>query len=251
MQQPDAQILEFPEDWQTALAIVAHPDDLEYGAASAIAKWTAQGKQVTYAMVSRGEAGINTLDPSKTGPLRSHEEVNAARAVGVEVVEFLDHPDGVIEYSVPLRRDISRVIRKYRPDVIFTLSHHLQFPSGHLNQADHRHVGIAVFDAARDAANRWIFRELLDEGLEPWEGVRFVAVFGPSNATHGIDVTGYWEQGMESLRQHKAYFEYLGPDVEERTFGFLTLHAEEAGAAFGCRHAVMAELVLINEPFGD
>ena len=141
------------------------------------------------------------------------------------------------------------MIRRYRPDVVITLSHHLQFPSGHLNQADHRHVGVAVFDAARDAANRWIFPELLDEGLEPWGGVRFVATFGPSNPTHGIDVTGYWERGLESLRQHAAYLEYLGTESSERTFEFLTNHAVEAGQALGCQHAVFAELVLINEPF--
>ena len=249
MQQPQAPTLAFPEDWQTALAIVAHPDDLEYGAASAIAKWTSQGKRVTYVMVSRGEAGIDSLHPSETGPLRSQEEINAARAVGVETVEFLEHTDGVIEYGLPLRRDISRAIRRYRPDLVLTLSHHLQFPSGHLNMADHRNVGIAVFDAARDAANRWIFPELLDEGLGPWNGVRFAAIFGPNNPTHGIDVTGHWERGLDSLRQHKVYLEYLGPDADN-TFEFLTNHAVEAGQAFGCEHAVFAELVLINEPFG-
>ena len=146
-QQPPTEAM--PEDWQTALAIVAHPDDLEYGAASAVAKWTAQGKKIVYVMVSRGEAGINDLRPSEVGPLRSEEEVNAARVVGVDTVEFLDHPDGVIEYGLPLRRDISRVIRRYRPEVILTLSHHLQFPTGHLNMADHRNVGIAVFGGRR------------------------------------------------------------------------------------------------------
>ena len=250
MQHTQATILAFPEDWQTALAIVAHPDDLEYGAASAVAKWTAQGKKVTYVMVSRGEAGIDSMHPSKTGPLRSQEEIDAARVVGVDTVEFLEHTDGIIEYGLPLRRDISRAIRSHRPDIVITLSHHLQFPSGHLNMADHRNVGIAVFDAARDAANRWIFPESLDEGMEPWNGVRFVAVFGPSSPTHGIDVTGYWEQGMESLRQHAAYLENLGTEASARTFEFLSNHAIEAGRTFGCEHAVFAELVLINEPFG-
>ena len=249
MQQPQAPIQTFPEDWQTALAIVAHPDDLEYGAASAVAKWTAQGKGVVYLMVSRGEAGIDGMRPPEVGPLRSQEEINAARAVGVDVVEFLEHPDGIIEYGLPLRRDISRAIRRHRPDVILTLSHHLQFPSGHLNMADHRHVGLAVFDAARDAGNRWVFPELLDEGLEPWGGVRFVAVFGPAGSTHGIDVTGYWEQGLESLRQHKVYLENLGPSAAN-TFDFLTAHAVESGQVFGCQYAVFAELVLINEPWG-
>jgi LmbE family N-acetylglucosaminyl deacetylase len=251
MQNDEVLIPAFPEDWQTALAIVAHPDDLEYGAASAIARWTSQGKTVVYVMVSRGEAGMNDRHPSEVGPLRSQEEINAARAVGVNAVEFLEHPDGVIEYGLPLRRDISRAIRSHRPDVILTLSHHLQFPSGHLNQSDHRHVGIAVFDAARDAANQWVFPELLNQGLEPWDGVRFVAVFGPNEPTHGIDVTGFWEQGLESLRQHRAYLEYMGDESTEKTFRFLTAHAVEAGNAIGCEHAVTVELVLINEPFAD
>ena len=81
-----------PENWQSALAIVAHPDDLEYGAASAIAKWTGQGKRVVYVMVSRGEAGIDGMDPSEVGPLRMREEINSARVVGVDTIEFLDYP---------------------------------------------------------------------------------------------------------------------------------------------------------------
>src|SRR5512133_3124617 len=86
------------EDWQRALCVVAHPDDLEYGAASAVARWTAQGKQVTYLLASRGEAGIDSLRPEDAAPLREEEERAGAREVGVEVVEFLDHRDGVIEY---------------------------------------------------------------------------------------------------------------------------------------------------------
>ena len=237
-----------PENWQSALAIVAHPDDLEYGAASAIAKWTSQGKRVVYVMVSKGEAGIDGMDPSEVGPLRMEEEINSARVVGVNTVEFLDYPDGVIEYGAPLRRDLSRAIRKHKPDVILTINHHLQFFSGHLNMADHRSVGLAVFDAARDAGNRWIFPELLAEGYAPWNEVRFVAVFGSTLPTHAVDVSGHWETGLASLREHKVYLENLG-DVGNSPFEFLTAHAREAGAAFGCQYASYAELVLINEAF--
>ena len=235
-----------PEDWQTALAIVAHPDDLEYGAASAVAKWTAQGKRIIYLMVSQGEAGIDTKHPSEVGPLRATEEVDAARAVGVDVVEFLDYADGVIEYGLPLRLDLSHAIRRHRPDVILTLSHHLQFPTTRLNMADHRNVGLAVFDAARDAGNRWIFEGLLQEGLEPWKGVRFVAVFGSVRTTHAVDITGYLDSGIESLRQHRLYLEYLGPEATAGTIQFLTNNAVETGEAFGSEHAVPVELVLIN-----
>lgn len=237
-----------PENWQNALAIVAHPDDLEYGAASAIAKWTSQGKRVVYVMVSKGESGIDGLDPSEVGPLRMQEEINSARVVGVNTVEFLDYPDGVIEYGARLRRDLSRAIRKHKPDVILTINHHLQFFSGHLNMADHRWVGLAVFDAARDAGNRWIFPELLAEGYAPWNEVRFVAVFGSTLPTHAVDVSDHWETGLASLREHKVYLENLG-DVGNSPFEFLTAHAREAGAAFGCQYASYAELVLINEAF--
>ena len=252
MQQPVNPLPAVPEDWQKCLAIAAHPDDLEYGGASAVARWTAQGKQVIYLMVSRGEAGIDSMPPAEVGPLRTREEVNAAAVVGVDTVEFLDYPDGIIEYGLPLRRDLSRAIRRHRPDVILTLSHRLTFASGHLNMADHRHVGLAVFDAARDAGNRWIFPELLAErdAPEPWNGVRFVAVLGGDDgATHGIDVSGHWETGMDSLRQHQAYLENLGP-AAANTFDFLTTHARQSGQSQGCQYAVLAELVLINEPWG-
>lgn len=239
-----------PEDWQSALAIVAHPDDMEYGGASAVAKWTAQGKKVIYLMVSSGEAGIDGMHPADVGPLRSREEIEAAEVVGVETVEFLGYPDGIIEYGLPLRRDLSRAMRKHRPDALVTLSYHLKFASGHLNMADHRNVGLAVLDAARDAGNRWIFPELLEEGLDPWSGVRFAAVLGvdQQTATHGIDVSGYWEQGLESLKRHKAYLENLGP-AAAGTFGILTDFARRSGEVLGCDHGLLTELVLINEPW--
>ena len=240
-----------PENWQKALAIVAHPDDLEYGGASAVAKWTAQGKEVIYLMVSSGEAGIDAMPPAAVGPLRAQEEIDAARVVGVSSVEFLDYPDGIIEYGLPLRRDLSRVLRRHRPEVLITLNYHLKFASGHLNMADHRNVGLAVLDAARDAGNRWIFPELIDEGLEPWGGIRFAAVLGVGEtaASHGIDVSDSWELGMDSLRQHKAYLDNLGPAGVD-TFQRLTDHARQSGQIFGCRYALLTELVLINEPRG-
>ena len=238
------------EDWQSALIVVAHPDDIEYGAASAVSKWTSEGKKVVYLLVTRGEAGIDGMHPDETREVRTREEIEGAEVVGVDTVEFLDYADGIVEYGLPLRRDIAKAIRRHRPEVIVTGNMAMSFSQGFANQADHRAVGLAALDASRDAGNRWIFPELVDEGLEPWNGVRFVATFGPSNATHGIDVSGYWERGLDSLRQHKAYLKYLGPDAADSTFGFLTAHAVDSGRALGCEHAVFAELVLINEPWG-
>src|SRR5580658_4341440 len=96
------------EDWERAVAVVAHPDDLEYGAAAAVARWTAQGKQVSYVLVTSGEAGIEGREPAEVGPLREEEERRSAAVVGVSDVHFLGHADGVIEYGLPLRRDLAR-----------------------------------------------------------------------------------------------------------------------------------------------
>ena len=92
-----------PEDWSRALAVVAHPDDLEYGASAAIARWTAMGKDVRYVLATRGEAGIDSMAPSQAGPLRTAEQVAAAAAVGVSVVEFLDHEDGLVVNGIAVR----------------------------------------------------------------------------------------------------------------------------------------------------
>jgi LmbE family N-acetylglucosaminyl deacetylase len=110
------------EDWQRAVCVVAHPDDLEYGAASAVARWTAQGKVVSYVLVTSGEAGIAGQDPADVGPLREEEERRSAAVVGVSEVVFLGHPDGVVEYGVPLRRDLARAFRQLRPEVVVTMS---------------------------------------------------------------------------------------------------------------------------------
>ena len=161
----EPQLLEpVDENWERALAVVAHPDDLEYGAASAVARWTSTGKTVAYLLLTRGQAGIDGMHPSEAGPLREEEERRSARAVGVETVEFLDYADGTIVYSLDLRRDIARAIRVHRPDVIISINPHATWGNQYLNMADHRVAGEATLDAARDAGNRWIFPELIERG---------------------------------------------------------------------------------------
>jgi LmbE family N-acetylglucosaminyl deacetylase len=136
--------------------------------------------------------------------LRTAEQIAGSRAVGVSEVEFLDYPDGVLEYSVGLRRDIARAIRRRRPDAVLAGSWEIETQIG-LNQADHRVAGLATVDALRDAANRWVFPELLDEGLQPWS-VRWLLVGGDPQPTHGVDVTGEpVERGIASLEAHGQY----------------------------------------------
>lgn len=228
------------ESWERGLCIVAHPDDIEYGTASAVARWTSQGKEISYVLVTRGEAGIDGMSPEQAGPLREAEERAGASEVGVEKVEFLDYVDGVVEYGLPLRRDLSRAIRRHRPDMVFTGPFTERMVFGMPNQADHRTVGLAVLDAARDAGNRWIFPELLDEGLEPWGGVRNVCVAGATDPTHCVDVTGFLDQGVASLRAHAAYMEGLGGSAFDPA-RFLEWAARAAGERAGVSEAVLFE----------
>ncbi|MEL7209786.1 MAG: PIG-L deacetylase family protein, partial [Actinomycetota bacterium] len=165
----------FPEDWNKALFVVAHPDDPEYGAAAAVARWTGQGKEVVYLLVTRGEAGIDSVPPDESGPLREQEQIAAGAEVGVDTVEFLeDHVDGVIEYGPALRRDLAGAIRRHRPDTVLGLNHRPTWGGTALNSADHRNVGQALADACQDAANRWIFPEQVDDGTPPWSGIRYL-----------------------------------------------------------------------------
>ena len=227
-----------PEDWARALAIVAHPDDLEYGGSTAVAKWTAQGKTVVEVLATRGEAGIDGMEPQEAARVRSAEQVAAARAVGVDTVEFLDLPDGVLEYGLPLRRRLAEAVRRHRPEVVISLNFRETFAGGGYNMADHRVLGLAVVDAVRDAANRWVFRDL---GLDPWQGVRFALFGGSPQPTHYVDVTGHLDAGIASLEAHKAYFAGLGQDFDPRAF--LTGIVGRAGEQVGVTHAMPFELI--------
>ncbi len=236
------ELLPFPDDWARALAIVAHPDDLEYGAAGAIAAWTSAGKQVAYLLASRGEAGIDGMDPDKAAAVREAEQHASAAVVGVESVEFLDHRDGLIEYGVPLRRDLAAAIRRHRPHLVVTFNHHDTWPGPRWNTPDHRNTGRAALDAIGDAANRHLFPDL---GLDPWSGVRYAAVAGCPLATHAVDVTATLDTAVASLETHRAYLDGLGPDTwMADARALLTAMAEQAGQRFGGRPAVAFELLL-------
>jgi LmbE family N-acetylglucosaminyl deacetylase len=231
-----------PDDWQRALVIAAHPDDIEYGSASAVARWTAQGKVVSYLLATRGEAGIDGLHPDQAAPLREREEREGASRVGVEVVEFLDYRDGVVEGGLPLRRDLARAIRLHRPEILLTGGFDVRGASGFSNQADHRVVGLATLDAARDAGNRWIFPELIEEGLEPWGGTRFVAVAGSGRPTHGVDITGEpLQRGIASLEAHAEYTKGLGGAAFD-VGTFLTFFASMGGKAMGVEAAALFDI---------
>jgi len=226
------------EDWQKALAVVAHPDDLEFGSAAAVARWTRQGKEVVYCMLTSGEAGIDGVAPDECGPLREAEQIESARIVGVSAVEFLGQPDGTIEYGVALRRVITSVIRRHQPEIVITNNLRDTWDGDVLlNQADHINTGRATLDAVRDAANRWIFP---DAG-ERWNGVRQVWASGSPNSRHAVDTTETFDTGVESLRAHKAYIDGLNwPDFDPAEF--LEGISRTTGTRLGTKYAAPFEV---------
>lgn len=220
------------------LCIVAHPDDMEYGASAAVAEWTDRGIPVTYLLLTSGEAGIDSMSPTETGPARAEEQRRACAQVGVDDLRILDFPDGVLEYSLDLRRAVASVIREVCPTTVVTLGWDMEMPWG-LNQADHRVAGVVALDAARDAGNRWVFPDITAEDgrvLDRWQAEQLL-VFGSASATHAVAVSAdAVERSIASLEQHKVYLAALDDHPAPRDLiGGVT---SEAGAQAGVDRAV-------------
>lgn len=201
-------------DVQRVLGIFAHPDDIDFGAAGTIARLTDEGIEVAYLLVTRGDAGGFDDTPRERMPaIREAEQRAAAAAVGVKNVEFLDgYPDGAVYVTHPLRRDITRAIRRFRPDRVLTNSmvrhpHRLGGP----NHPDHQAVGEATTYAVfPDARNPFAHPELLaDEGLEPWT-VHEVWYSGGPEPHHFVDITDTFDNKLAALRSHASQI----PDMD-------------------------------------
>ena len=208
-----------PGDWQRALVIAAHPDDIEYGMAAAVSAWTTAGKEVHYLLATRGEAGMAGVPPAEAAPLREEEERRSAGVVGVTEVEFLDHRDGVLVAGPELRRELAAAIRRHRPELVVTGYFGSTWtPPGvspaYLNSADHQALGQSVLDAVADAGNEWIFPDL----AEPrWSGVQYIAVQDMLDPPHEVDVAEHVEKAVASLCEHRRYLELLSDvPVEEQ-----------------------------------
>lgn len=189
--------------FERVLVVVAHPDDAEYGTSAAVAVWTAAGVEVAYLLLTAGEAGMQR-PPEEAGPLRTLEQQAACEAVGVKRLTILDFPDGVLEYSLDLRRAIAREIRIFRPDTVVCGSGALMVQWG-VDHADHRVAGLATLDAVRDADNRWVFPELArNEDLAPWGTSRLLLI--ASEPTHYVAVPDEaLARAIASLEAHTAY----------------------------------------------
>lgn len=235
------------EDWDQALVVMAHPDDVEFGVSAAVSRWTKQGKSVAYYCVSAGETGLELTEPERARTLRSAELDQAASIVGAHPVTIDDFPDGVIEYTTALRRAITAQIRRFRPQIVITNNFRTLWDDGTPNSADHIAVGQACLAATQDAGNRWTFPEQLLDDLSAWDGVDEVWAMGSPKATHGVDVADTLSIGVHSLEAHRSYLEELQWD-ESEAGRFLASITGTYGQPLGVDHAVAFEVLPLVAP---
>jgi LmbE family N-acetylglucosaminyl deacetylase len=217
------------------LVITAHPDDVDFGAAGTIALWTEAGLEVSYCIVTNGDAGGSDRSVSRTemAAIRQAEQTAAAKQVGVHDLHFLGYPDGQVEATVALRRDLARVIRLLRPDRVVCPSPDRNYARMGASHPDHRAVGSAALDAVYpDSRNPFAFPELLaDEKLEPWI-VREVWVAGSPMPTDYVDITETFARKLAALRSHVSQVaDPVGLEVMLR--GWLSRTAQQAGLPEG------------------
>ncbi len=218
------------------LAVMAHPDDVDFGCAGTVARWTDRGIEVTYLIVTDGDAGgvDDGLGRAEMAELRRAEQRAAAGRVGVEDVRFLGYPDGRVEATLDLRRDIARVIRQVRPDRVLTQSAERNYQRIYPSHPDHRAVGAATLDAVYpDARNPYAFPELLEEeGLTEWTA-REVWTSGGPLVNHYVDITDTADRKLAALKAHASQTRHRGEELERSIRGFLGHNASLAGLPEG------------------
>ena len=220
---------------ERVLVVAAHPDDVEFGAAGTIARWVAEGADVRYLLVTRGDKGSDdpTTDIAALSELRMREQRAAATEIGVGGVEFLDEPDGQVEATLALRERVTRAIRSERPEVVMTHDPTVLFVNNEwVNHPDHRAVGQvtvdAVFPTARDPLN---FREHLDRGLEAWK-VAELFLWSTNEANQLVDIGGTIERKVAALAHHASQFRDF-----ESVARWVRRRSEELGERAGYRAA--------------
>ena len=219
---------------ERVLVIMAHPDDVDFGSAGTVATWTDKGIDVSYCIVTDGDAG--GFDPSvprsEIPTIRREEQTAAAACVGVTEVHFLGYPDGRLVVSLDLRRDLSRVIRRVRPDRVVCPSPERRWDSVYASHPDHLATGEAAMCAVYpDARNEFAFPELMDEGLHAWVTREVWLQSGPK-PNHFVDITDAFDRKIKALACHVS--QHPEPDtLEDRMRGWGRMVGERAGLPEG------------------
>ena len=202
---------ETEEELKRVLVVGAHPDDPDVGAAGTVALWVQQGKEVYYLLVTNGDKGSS--DPAMTSEkliaIRRAEQERAAAKLGVKEVIWLGYRDGELEHSLALRKDITHIIRQYRPDIVITHDPTILFVQDrYLNHPDHRVTGLATLDAIFPTArDRLQYPDQIAAGLVPHK-VRHIYLFTPQQRNVSVDITSVFESKLEALKEHKSQFDF-------------------------------------------
>jgi LmbE family N-acetylglucosaminyl deacetylase len=196
-----------PIEFQRVLVVTAHPDDVDFGAAGTIAGWTDKGIDVSYCIVTDGDAG--GFDPnvprSEIAGIRQREQTAAGAAIGVHSLRFLGYPDGRLESTLDLRRDISREIRRYQPDIVLAQSPVRNFERIYASHPDHLAAAEATMCAVYpDARNPFTFTELIDEGFEPHAARQVWIMGGGVGTNHVVDTTDQFDRKITALLCHES-----------------------------------------------
>jgi LmbE family N-acetylglucosaminyl deacetylase len=216
------------------LVITAHPDDVDFGAAGTIAGWTDRDIEVTYCVVTDGDAGgfDENFPRAEMAALRRAEQIAAAKCVGVHDVRFLGYPDGRVEATLELRRDLARVIRQVRPDRLLCPSPERNYARMAPSHPDHRAVGSAALDAVYpDARNPFAFPELREEGLAEWTVPEIFILGGPTPG-HFVDISATFGRKLAALRAHESQTGHMD-NLEDRIRTMLGRMASQAGLPDG------------------
>ena len=227
------------------VVIVAHHDDIEFGAAGSIANWVQQGAEVVYVIVTDGSSGSNQpgVVRAELAETRKQEQIAAAAVVGVSKVHFLGYLDGTLEPTLELRRDLTRILRAEKPDRVVCQDPTTVFAfDSYINHPDHRAAGeAAVYATFPSSETRPIFPELLEEGLEPHK-VKELYLTLTVNPTHFVDVSTTIAKKIDSLRAHVTQ---LGTDedFENGAYKWVMEWSSASGKMVGVEHAEMFKVM--------
>jgi LmbE family N-acetylglucosaminyl deacetylase len=205
------------DDVERVLVVAAHPDDIDFGAAGTVAAFTAAGIEVAYCICTSGDAGgFDDTPRERMGPLREDEQRAAAAVLGVRDVSFLHYPDGRLTPSIELRRDISREIRRVRPQRVLAPSPEIWWRRVGASHPDHRAAGEAALNAVYpDARNPFAHPELAAEGLAAWTVPEMWIMAAPEERQdHAVDITDTVDRKIAALREHVSQTAHRA-DLEE------------------------------------
>ena len=192
---------------ESAMAIVAHPDDIEFSCAGTLARWAKAGARISYVLCTSGDVGIDDpeMTKEKATEIREKEQRNAAEVAGAEEVIFLREPDGMLQATMELRKKLVREIRRFKPEVVITGDPTIVWVGDtYINHPDHRAAATAALDATFPAAGQPnLFQELEEEGLKAHKP-RKVYVTSWGNADTFVNIEETMDLKVEALRAHKS-----------------------------------------------